>query len=82
MGLAEEVDGHRVCIDTAPFIYFIEKNPKYQNKLRPVFEGINSGRIEALTSTIPFWKYLLFRLKHKMNNSLKNIVTYYCIPII
>jgi hypothetical protein len=27
MGLVDELRGSRVCIDTAPFIYFIEKDP-------------------------------------------------------
>lgn len=29
MGLVDEFRGSIVCIDTAPFIYFIEKNSKY-----------------------------------------------------
>jgi hypothetical protein len=28
LGLIAELQGTRVCIDTAPFIYFIEKHPK------------------------------------------------------
>ena len=27
MGLVDKLGGLRICIDTAPFIYFIEKNP-------------------------------------------------------
>jgi hypothetical protein len=44
----DELHGLRVCIDTAPIIYFIEKNTKYLNILRPVFVEIDSGNIEAI----------------------------------
>ena len=52
MGLVDELQGVRVCMDTAPIIYFIEKNPKYLGVLKPVFLEIDTGRIEAITSTI------------------------------
>ena len=52
MGLVDEVRGQRICIDTAPVIYFIERHTKYQNIIRPVFAEIASGNIEAITSTI------------------------------
>ena len=47
MGLVDELRGSRICIDTAPFIYFIEKNPKYLGLLRPFFAEINAGKIDA-----------------------------------
>jgi predicted nucleic acid-binding protein len=67
MGLAEELQGLRICIDTAPFIYFIEKNFKYHGLLQPVFAGIDSGRIFALTSTITLLEVLVlpFRVKNE-----------------
>jgi hypothetical protein len=37
MGLVDELRGLRICIDTAPFIYCIEKDPKYLNIIRPLF---------------------------------------------
>ncbi len=52
MGLVDELRGSRICIDTAPFIYFIEKDPKYLGIVRPIFAEINAGKIDALTSTI------------------------------
>lgn len=59
MGLVDELRALRVCIDTAPMIYFIEKNPKYFNVLRPVFLEIDAGRIEAITSTITLLEVLV-----------------------
>ena len=53
-------------MDTAPIIYFIEKNPKYLGVLKPVFLEIDTGRIEAITSTITLLEVLVhpFRTKN------------------
>ena len=69
MGLVDELRGLRICIDTAPFIYFIEKNPKYIGLLRPFFAEINVGEIDALTSTITLLEVLVLPFKTK-NESL------------
>ena len=36
MGLIDTLQGLKVCIDTAPFIYFIEKHEKYLPVLKPL----------------------------------------------
>jgi predicted nucleic acid-binding protein len=69
MGLVDELRGLRICIDTAPFIYFIEKNPKYHGILRPIFAEIDAGKIDALTSTITLLEVLVLPFKTK-NESL------------
>ena len=69
MGLVDELRGLRICIDTAPFIYFIEKHPKYLGLLRPFFAEINAGKIDALTSTITLLEVLVLPFKTK-NESL------------
>ena len=63
MGLVDELRGLRVCIDTAPIIYFIEKNQRYLNIVRPVFAAIDAGSIEAITSTITLLEVLVQPLK-------------------
>jgi len=63
LGLVDEVRGQRICIDTAPVIYFIEQHAKYQNILRPVFAEIASGNIEAITSTITLLEVLVHPLR-------------------
>lgn len=63
MGLVDELRGLRVCIDTAPIIYFIEKNQRYLNIVRPVFAEIDAGRIEAITSTITLLEVLVQPIK-------------------
>ena len=59
MGLVDELIGLRVCIDTAPIIYFIERNQRYLSLVRPVFAEIDAGRIEAITSTITLLEVLV-----------------------
>lgn len=63
MGLVDELRGLRICIDTAPFIYFIERHPKYLNVVRPVFIKIDAGEIEAITSTITLLEVLVHPLR-------------------
>jgi len=63
LGLVDELRGLRVCIDTAPIIYFIEKNPRYLDVVRPVFVEIDAGRIEAITSTITLLEVLVQPIK-------------------
>lgn len=63
MGLADQLRGLRVFIDTAPIIYFIEKHKRYINIVRPVFTEIDSGKIEALTSTITLLEVLVHPFK-------------------
>ena len=65
MGLVDELKGLRVCIDTAPIIYFIEKHDRYLNVLRPLFAEIDAGNIEAITSTITLLEVLVQPLRTK-----------------
>lgn len=59
MGLAEQLTGLQVWIDTAPIIYFVEKHPVYLRIVRPVFTSIETGDIEAMTSTITLLEVLV-----------------------
>lgn len=63
MGLVDEIRGQRICIDTAPMIYFIEEHAKYREIIRPVFIEIDSGNIEAITSTITLLEVLVHPLR-------------------
>lgn len=63
MGLVDVLQGARVCIDTAPFIYFIEKHPKYADLVRPVFAQIDSGQIQGVTSTIRLLEVLVHPIR-------------------
>jgi len=69
MGLVDEAYSLKVCIDTAPIIYFIEKHPKYLSAIRPFFAEIEAGNIEAITSTITLLEVLVHPLR-KGNQAL------------
>lgn len=64
MGLVDKLKGKRVCIDTAPIIYFIEKHPKYIDLLHPVFAAIDAGNIDAITSTVTLLEVLVLPLRN------------------
>jgi len=63
LGLVDEVRGQRICIDTAPFIYFIEEHRNYREIIRPIFVEIDPGNIEAITSTITLLEVLVHPLR-------------------
>lgn len=65
MGLVDKLINRRICIDTAPFIYFIEKNPRYLDVVKPIFTEINAGEIEAITSTVTLIEVLVHPFKTK-----------------
>jgi predicted nucleic acid-binding protein len=73
LGLIEEFRDQKICLDTSPIIYFIEKDSKYWNLVRPVFIGISSGNIEAITSTLT----LLEVLVHPFRNGNEDLAEKY-----
>jgi predicted nucleic acid-binding protein len=52
-------DGALVALDTMAFIYFTERNQKYHQIVRPVFEKLAAGRIEAHASVISLVEVLV-----------------------
>lgn len=59
MGLVHTLHGSKVCIDTAPFIYYMEKDPKYLDIIKPVFTEVDAGKIDAITSTVTLLEVLV-----------------------
>jgi len=62
MELGRLLKGKTVFIDTAPLIFFIEKNPKY-SIVKPVVCLIDSGQAKGLTSTITLLEVLVLPLR-------------------
>ena len=56
----------RIFLDTAPVIYYVEKNPAYLAKVKPVFTRIDAGTLTAVTSPITLSECLVhpYRLHH------------------
>ena len=44
--------------DTSPFIYFIERHPKYVDLLREVFRRVDSGAMRGFTSVVTLTEVL------------------------
>lgn len=42
----------RVFLDTAPLVYFVEKNERYLAAVRAIFDRIDEGTLSAITSPI------------------------------
>lgn len=61
------IEFKRIYIDTSPYIYYLEKNPQYSDKVKKFFmESYNSGK-EFVTSTITVEEYTIvpFRENNK-----------------
>ena len=63
MELIRELDKGPTCLDTAPFIYFIEEHEGYLSVVESVFYGIAQGKLQAVTSALTLAEVLviLFR---------------------
>jgi predicted nucleic acid-binding protein len=42
----------RLFIDTAPVVYFVEQHPQYAQRLVPLFQAVDAGTLQAVTSPI------------------------------
>lgn len=53
-------DFKRVYIDTSPFIYYLEHNTLYMDKIKRFFEMCLDNSIQIVTSVITIEEYLVF----------------------
>jgi PIN domain len=49
----------RLFLDTAPVIYYVEKNPYYLGRVQVIFEQIDAGTLTAVTSPITLAECLI-----------------------
>ncbi len=59
MGLIDDLDDRPVALDTAVFIYFIEKHEEFHPIVRPLFAAIDGGTLEAVTSALTLLEVLV-----------------------
>lgn len=59
MGLIEDIGGGPVGLDPAAFIYLIEEHPRFLPVVEPVFEAIDAGRLEAVSSSLTLLEVLV-----------------------
>ncbi len=54
MILGEQLEKiEHIFLDTAPVIYFVEKNPDFAPKARQVFDRLDDGKLIAVVSSRP-----------------------------
>lgn len=58
MGLLSDLGGS-VALDTSIFIYFIEEHPIYLPLVEPLFEAIDAGELDAVTSSLTLLEVLV-----------------------
>lgn len=61
-----------IFLDTAPLIYYVEKHPKYLKILRPVFQQIDRGFIQAVTSPVTLAECLIHPCRRGLINLQKD----------
>lgn len=59
MGLLSDLGEGPVALDTSIFVYFMEEHPLYLPLVDPLFEAIDAGRIEAVTSSLTLLEVLV-----------------------
>lgn len=59
MGLLSDLGSGPVALDTSIFIYFIEEHPLYLPLVEPLFEAMDAGRLEAVTSSLTLLEVLV-----------------------
>jgi len=64
MKLAERLESLRlVFLDTAPVIYFVERNPDFASKVQPLFSKLDEGKLTAIVSPITLAECLVLPYK-------------------
>jgi len=58
-----QLQGQVVGLDTAPLIYFIERNPTYLEMMRVFFRALNCGEFKVVTSVITLLEVLVQPLR-------------------
>ncbi len=53
----------RLGMDTAPVIYYVEEHARYLSLVAPVFDAIDNGALEAVTSVITLTEVLVHPLQ-------------------
>ena len=64
MSLPEQLQkAHQIFLDTAPVIYFVEKNPSFASQVSSIFERLDEGSLVAVVSPITLAECLVLPYK-------------------
>lgn len=77
-------DVSRLSVETAPFIYYVERYPAYVDKMRVVFLALEAGQFEVVTSTVTLTEVLtkplragdsvLVKMYREMLQTTRNVI--------
>jgi len=62
----------RLFLDTAPVIYFVERNPVYSALVDDIFNRIDKGMIEAVTSPVTLAECLVVPIRKALRNVVQD----------
>jgi predicted nucleic acid-binding protein len=66
MTVEEALQGvSRLFLDTPPVIYYVERHPRYGPLVDPIFDRIDEGRLEAVTSPVTLAECLVVPYRDK-----------------
>jgi predicted nucleic acid-binding protein len=63
MEWVNRLHGQTVALDTAPLIFYIERNPSFIDQVRPFFVSLGQGEFRAVTSAITLLEVLVQPLR-------------------
>jgi predicted nucleic acid-binding protein len=72
-------DVERLFLDTAPVIYYVEKNPLYLDTVMPFFDRIDIGQVTAVTSPVTLAECLVmpYRLgRVQLQRDFEDLIVY------
>lgn len=65
MAWLDEIRGKTVGLDTAPLIYYVERNATYVDTVRPFFAALDAGEFRVETSALTLAEVLVLPLRRK-----------------
>ncbi len=71
MEWVKQLKGKSVALDTAPIIYFVERNPIYVDIMRDFFESVQKGDCSAVTSVISLLEGLVIPIRKNDTNLIQ-----------
>jgi predicted nucleic acid-binding protein len=78
MPLVKEIKRYKsIFIDTAPFIYFIEANPKFGPLVKEVINVINQGNLVAYTSVLTLTEVLPKPIQMKRDDLVNDFIQFF-----
>ncbi len=65
MAWLEDIRGKTVGLDTAPLIYYVERNSTYVDTVRPFFDALTAGEFRVETSALTLAEVLVLPLRRR-----------------